>query len=252
MIHRIGLALMGWVSCAEAAEWGDRIPWVEGETLRYEITWGPLVAAEATYTARKIPGLGSWEFAFDLKTQGTTHKIYPIEARGISQQQVRPWRSLQVEDRRTQAGQSRDVLSVMDYVKKVVKQTDRRTGETSWIPDLGTALQDLVSLPYGWRTLVWKEGEKKIVRVCLEKKIQPVEISCLARENRLDPGRPARPCVVLWVRPLDEDPQKMAAGYGAKVWLSEEGDRQVPIRAEMKLKFGTVVVRLIELEESPK
>jgi hypothetical protein len=140
----------------------------------------------------------------------------------------------------------------MDYAKKVMKQTDRQTGKTSLVPDLGEALQDLVSLPYGWRTLVWKEGEKKTVQVCLEKKIQPVEISCLARENRLDPGRPTRPCVVLWVRPLYEDPQRTAAGYGAKVWLSEEGNRQVPVRAEMKFKFGTVVVRLIESEEPPK
>jgi hypothetical protein len=230
--------------CTLPARGADTLPWPDGERLTYEIAWGPFVAAHARYEAcvsKTRPGF--LEVECSLKTHGATDRIYPVEAMLHSIIEIKPWRSLQLNDIRTQAGRPRNVIETVDYPSRRLMVSDLVLKKKASVPIKKDALDDLVSLLYSVRMSSWGKTAARSFYVYDEKSAERADATYLGLEAL--PDQPDRLCRVIQIRPVYKDPEKNAAGYGAKAWLTDDA-RQVPLLIEMALKFGTVKIRLMK------
>ena len=84
------------------------LPWPEGEKLTYLIEWGILQAAEGTFTATTEPGKeGIQKFDLYLRSRGPIEAFYPIRSHFTSLTQMKPWRSLEYRQNRSEGGNIR-------------------------------------------------------------------------------------------------------------------------------------------------
>lgn len=83
------------------AQTPSSFPWPEGEKLTYLIQWGPIDAAEATFTARtETKREGIERFELFLRSRGPIEAFYPIRTRITSLTQLNPWRTTEyIQDR---------------------------------------------------------------------------------------------------------------------------------------------------------
>ena len=106
----IFLASLSW------AQTPSSFPWSEGEKLTYLIQWGPIDAAEATFTARPEPKReGIERFELFLRSRGPIEAFYPIRTRITSLTQLNPWRTTEYIQDRNEGGNIRNRRTLPDY-----------------------------------------------------------------------------------------------------------------------------------------
>ena len=98
------------------AQTPSSFPWPEGEKLTYLIQWGPIDAAEATFTARAEPKReGIERFELFLRSRGPIEAFYPIRTRITSLTQLNPWRTTEYIQDRNEGGNIRNRRTLPDY-----------------------------------------------------------------------------------------------------------------------------------------
>ena len=222
----------------------EPFPWKNGEQLDYEIRWGAILAAEARFTATQ-PLPGRWHFALDLQSRGIVESVVPIRDQIYSEVEASPWRSLEYSSDRSEGGQHRRRVMDIDYLRRsgTIRNVEDKT--TTAFPVPYVAVDDIGSVLYEMRRIDWKPGMKRSLGVYDGPVVTRGEAVCLRREAITVAGLPgAISCLVIYLRPIYDDPEKDAQGYGTTLWIRDDASR-VPLRADLKAGFGTFTLRWI-------
>jgi hypothetical protein len=214
-----------------------RVPWTDGESLRYDVEWGPLTAATGTFTAKSAPG-GAWDFAMNLKTLGTVEFIYPIRSGFRSHYEPGPWRSTGFSYARNENDDKSEGSTTVDYRRK--SYTHLRTGLAK--PEVHSftqsSLEDLLSALYTMRRVDWLHQDSGRFAIFEKGSIREAEAKVLARHVRELDDEPSEPLTQLEIQ---------ATGKGKPlhmtVWMTEDA-RKIPVRVEVRFRFGTFEVVL--------
>ncbi|NBU68472.1 MAG: DUF3108 domain-containing protein [Verrucomicrobia bacterium] len=146
------------------------LPWPEGEKLTYLIEWGIVHAAEGTFTATAEHGKeGVQRFDLYLRSRGPIEAFYPIRSRFVSLTQVKPWRSLEYRQDRSEGGNLRTRKTIPEYSVKLGRfwPGPGKPEENFDLPE--GPCEDFGSMLYHLRYHPWKKGES-IVWNILENK----------------------------------------------------------------------------------
>jgi hypothetical protein len=234
------LALAAWPVSLHALP----LPWKEGETLDYRITWGAVLAAEAQFTAHQVTP-NRWRFALDLQSRGVVESFSPIRDRIYSLTDLAPWRSVEYGEDRSEGGAERKNVTRIDYTAHAGHFRDLEEGRGKSFPIPADALDDLGSMLYGLRRGDWKPGVVRPIHAYDGPQLHRGEAVFLRREMLDAEGfdHPV-PCLVIRLHPIYDDPAKNARGYYALLWLRDDAGR-IPLRADLKARFGTFTLQLV-------
>jgi hypothetical protein len=219
------------------------IPWANGETLAYDIDWGMVRAAQGTF--RVIDRGHDWEFRLVLRTVEATGTLYPIQAWFWSIATKSPWRSIEAGEERFQNGKHTYERSTIDYAKGRGRREQWDAGKTQDFATPAPALDDFGSMLYSLRYGRWTPGQIRQFLVYETRHMRGGEARCQAIEKvPLHPADPSQTveCIRLLVEPLDP---KLRAKGNLVCWLTND-TRRLPIRAELKVKFGSFRIQLRE------
>lgn len=233
------LALLPLHSRAESV---TTLPWHEGEKLVYLIQWGPLEAAEAIFSAQKDPQRDDAQrFELSLRSRGAVEAFFPIRSRFSSLTQLRPWRSLEYRQDRSEGGSLWNRKTIPDYSVKLGRffPGPDKPEENFDLPD-GPA-EDFGSMLYHVRAHPWKAGESIQWNVLENKEPLFAKMTC----NRIDQ-----------IELEDEKPRRLIEILGEpigasrrhegwmKLWMTDD-PRRIPVMAKLKFRYGTFDILLI-------
>ena len=248
---RILLALFSFMVSAALAqrlptgthtETGNTLPWSEGEKLVYLIQWGPLEAAEAIFTAQhETKRDDAQRFQLFLRSRGPVEAFFPIRSRFSSLTQLRPWRSLEYTQDRSEGGNVRNRKTIPDYSVKLGRffPAPGKPEENFDLP-AGPA-EDFGSMLYHVRAHPWKAGESLQWNVLENKEPLFAKMTC----NRIDQ-----------IELGDEKPRRLIEIFGEpigasrrhqgwmKLWMTDDS-RRIPVLAKLKFQYGTFDILLI-------
>lgn len=224
------------------AESVKTLPWPDGEKLVYLIQWGPLEAAEAIFSARIDPQKEDTQhFELFLRSRGPVEAFFPIRSRFASLTQLRPWRSLEYIQDRSEGGNIRNRKTIPDYSVKLGRffPAPGKPEEPFELPD-GPA-EDFGSMLYHVRAHPWKAGESLQWNVLENKEPLFAKMTC----NRIDQ-----------IQLEDEKPRRLIEILGEpigasrrhqgwmKLWMTDDS-RRIPVMAKLKFQYGTFDILLI-------
>jgi len=217
-------------------------PWPEGEKLTYLIEWGPIDAAEATFTARPEPKRDGIErFELFLRSRGPIEAFFPIRTRITSLTQLHPWRTTEYIQDRNEGGNIRHRRTLPDYSVRLGRffPAPGRTEENFDI--LEGPYEDFGSMLYHVRAYPWKKGSAVTWQVIENKEPLFAKISC-SQVARLEiDDRPPLPLIEIFGQP--HGPSSRHQGW-MKIWMTDDA-RRIPIFAQLKFQYGTFDIRLI-------
>ncbi|PTY06832.1 hypothetical protein DB346_00840 [Verrucomicrobia bacterium LW23] len=210
--------------------------WANGEVLRYEIRWGMVLAAEGTFVARD--GGATWRSELFMRTRAAGESIYPIRTRFSSTIQKAPWRSLEYRQDRREPKRTLVEENKVDYTARSVRRDRISRKSVDTFTFTQDALEDLGSMLYSLRTGDWQPGTKRGLVVYEDGKVKQGEAVCLKRAWMRVGSQPPG-----WVLVLDCKPTIPAQKGGLVVWMSDTPER-IPLRAELKFRYGTFTMDL--------
>jgi hypothetical protein len=224
---------------AEANE--NRVPWVDGERLIYEIKWGLLSAAEGMFRVENKQD--RWKFSLNLKTIGVVDSVYKIRSQFVSVQQKHPWRSLGYYEYRNENKKVLKTKSVLDYGRGMGVFLNEITGEKKVFQFKDKLLDDIGSVLYAARFTDWDKISEKKVRVYEKGNVKSAWIRSYGRVDESVAGWPKQKLWRLYGEPIVEAGKK-PRGH-ARMWITDD-HRRIPLYARVKFRFGTFDVELKE------
>lgn len=217
-------------------------PWPEGEKLTYLVEWGIVHAAEGTFTATTEPGKeGVQKFDLYLRSRGPIEAFYPMRSRFVSLTQVKPWRSLEYRQNRSEGGNLRVRKTVPDYSVKL--------GRFWLAPDMpeenfdlpAGPCEDFGSMLYHFRAHPWKKGESLTWNILENKELLFGKMTCTEiGEIELEDRKPRR---LIQLRGEPVGASRRHQGW-LDLWMTDD-ERRLPLLAHLKFRYGTFTIHLI-------
>jgi len=218
------------------------LPWPEGEKLTYLIEWGIVHAAEGTFTATTEPGKeGVQNFDLYLRSRGPIEAFYPIRSRFTSLTQVKPWRSLEYRQDRSEGGNIRVRKTVPEYAVKLGRfwPGPDKPEENFDLPE--GPCEDFGSMLYHMRAYPWKKDESVTWNILENKEPLFGKMTCTEiGEIELDDREPRR-LIQLRCEPVGAS--RRHQGW-LDLWMTDD-ERRLPILAKLKFRYGTFTIHLI-------
>ena len=218
------------------------LPWPEGEKLTYLIEWGIVHAAEGTFTATTEPGKeGVQKFDLYLRSRGPIEAFYPIRSRFTSLTQVKPWRSLEYRQDRSEGGNIRVRKTVPEYAVKLGRfwPGPDKPEENFDLP--AGPCEDFGSMLYHLRAYPWKKDESVTWNILENKEPLFGKMTCTEiGEIELDDREPRR-LIQLRCEPVGAS--RRHQGW-LDLWMTDD-ERRLPILAHLKFRYGTFTIHLI-------
>ena len=218
-------------------------PWTEGEKLTYLIQWGPIDAAEATFTARAEPKReGIERFELLLRSRGPIEAFYPIRTRITSLTQLLPWRTTEYIQDRSEGGNIRNRRTLPDYSVRLGRFFPAPGKAEENFELLEGPYEDFGSMLYHVRAYPWQPGSSVTWQVIENKEPLFAKITCTKIESfELEDLAPRR-----WIEILGEPygPSTRHKGW-MKIWMTDDA-RRIPVLAKLKFQYGTFDIRLIQ------
>ena len=218
------------------------LPWSEGEKLTYLIEWGIVHAAEGTFTATAEPGQENVQkFDLYLRSRGPIEAFYPIRSRFLSLTQVKPWRSLEYRQDRSEGGNVRIRKTIPQYSVKLGRfwPAPDKPEENFDLPE--GPCEDFGSMLYHLRSHPWKEGESVTWNILENKEPLFGKMTCVKiGEIELEDREPRR-LIELHCEPVGASTRHK--GW-LKLWMTDD-ERRLPILAQLKFRYGTFTIHLI-------
>jgi hypothetical protein len=217
------------------------VPWVNGETLIYEVKWGVLNAAEGMFRAEDKDD--RWRFSLNLKTVGVVDALYRVRSQFVSIQQKNPWRSIGYYENRKENNRERMTQSIVDYRKAMGIFLNKVSGEKRIFGFQDRVLDDLGSVLYGARLVDWQRAQKKRVRVYEKGEVKTGWIQYKGCVEKSVVGWPKQRLLWLYGEPDPDDGGKRRGHV--KMWIADD-QRKIPLYARVKFRFGSFDVILKE------
>lgn len=218
------------------------LPWPEGEKLTYLIEWGIVHAAEGTFTATAAPGKeGVQRFDLYLRSRGPIEAFYPIRSRFVSLTQVKPWRSLEYRQDRSEGGNLRTRKTIPEYSVKLGRfwPGPGKPEENFDLPE--GPCEDFGSMLYHLRYHPWKKGESIVWNILENKEPLFGRMTCTEiGEIELEDREPRR-LIRLRCEPVGAS--RRHQGW-LDLWMTDD-ERRLPLLAHLKFRYGTFQIYLI-------
>lgn len=217
-------------------------PWIEGEKLTYLIQWGPIDAAEATFTAQAEPKReGIERFAMVLRSRGPIEAFYPIRTRITSLTQLNPWRTTEYIQDRSEGGHLRHRRTLTDYSVRLGRFFPAPGRAEENFDLLPGPYEDFGSMLYHVRAHPWQPQGSVTWQVIENKEPLFAKISCTQIETLQIADYPPRRLLEIRGEPFG--PSSRHQGW-MKIWMTDDA-RRLPLFAQLKFQYGTFDIRLI-------
>lgn len=234
---------MGSVSRAQEA-----FPWKSGDMLAYEIHWGLLVAAEATFHGEKKPG--GWSLTLDLKSRGVVETTFPIRSTFTSLSDPEIRRSLAFsEDRKEGEDREKNTIS-RDYLKKESTYRDLLKNESKVLPLKEESVQDMISMLFCIRQHPWEKEPVWTFVLQDRLKIKYGKARLAGREQIRDAAGELRDIFLIEAVELNKKGEPKNNGW-LRIWITADKER-LPLKARIKFKYGSFSIRLKAPEDPVK
>jgi hypothetical protein len=213
------------------------LPWPDGESLTYLVSWEDFDAAEGTFTARQKGD--HWEFDLALASRGMVNAIYPFSGNFWCILFPAPWRSVEYGEFRFEPSRTIKERTLIDYVKRQGTRTQWIEAKSKTFAINQAAVDDVGTMLYHLRTGAWKPGDKRTIYVYESNSEKEAEATCEAREVRAFGTWAAQPVLRLSVLPTAGTHKK---GH-LTMWMTDDA-RRLPLHAELEFKYGTFEIDL--------
>jgi uncharacterized protein DUF3108 len=220
------------------------LPWADGETATYMVSWATLEAAEGIFTAR-LKG-DHWEFHLDLASRGAVDEIYPFTGNFWCMLDENPWRSVEYGEYRFEPKRTIKERTRIDYAAQKGTRENWAKGETKTFPIDQPAIDDVGTMLYHLRAWPWKPGDKRTVYVYESNSEKQGEVTCVGVETRAFGTWPAQPLLKISCVPTVGTHKK---GH-LTLWMTDDA-RRLPLHAEIEFKYGTFDVDLVKIGTTP-
>ncbi|MFW6324893.1 MAG: DUF3108 domain-containing protein [Desulfovibrionales bacterium] len=242
----IGCGVLLFFSGGTAA--GKGFPFRAGETLTYDIRWGPFSVGEAVLSARHGQGKtgeSGYLFEFQAESSGFFSFMNRMNTRIISQTDGRITRSISYMKQKGESGRERKELVRFDWNRYVARKTP--SGPDSRPVYLPCPVLDPLSMYYAFRIHPPGIGKSVSRRVCDGKKVMRTRIF-VGKGKRISVGAG----VFNTVR-IEQDLAGLdgifpvVQGHPVVIWVTADEFR-IPIRISTTTPFGRLNVELSRME----
>lgn len=234
----------------------DRVsPWMDGEKLNYEISWGFVTAGNASLIVKPLGGTPArTEFISHAWNNGFFESMYPVQDTIYTRVRNDGWlpevfRKTLNEGAYAQKSlirfdRSANMASLSDTVFKEPRSRKvKRSFDSTLV--LSGGEHCVMSAFYLVRTLELKPGQVAYFQAVSGKKKYKLKVICHRRE-RLETILGKKDCLV--VEPvLDGDGIFKAKGR-LTIWLTDDAKR-IPVLMKTEIALGSIKAELISLSE---
>jgi hypothetical protein len=218
------------------------LPFVDGETLTYGISWLNLNAAVGTFRAHDAGD--HWDFHLDLASDGAVNEIYPFKAFFWSEApKTPPWRSIEYGAFRFEPKYVLREEFHIDYAKHQGTRERWSTNETKTFPIAEDAVDDVGTLLYHLRCGPWQPGDQRLLHIYENDSEKEATATCEARETRAFGTWPAQPLLKITVLPGKGTHRK-----GRLTWWMTDDAHCLPLHADLEFIYGTFSIDLVKSE----
>ncbi len=221
----------------------------DGETFVYRVGWGIFTnAGEITISANEEELDGRKVMRIETKTssRGFVRGVYRYDDEGAVVIDMATSRLIFAEEQGEDSKRRTETRTDFDYETMVARHRDKhRPHRNSDLPIPEGNPIDLISSLVAPRDWDIKPGEKRDLLVHAGREFFPLTLHAEAIEEVRSPwGRV--PALRLVPRMEKEEPRGLfARGGEIKVWISQD-DKRLPVRMQLKLKYGTATLQLQE------
>lgn len=208
-----------------------QVPWADGETLTYLVSWNSLVAAQGTFVAKDKGD--HWEFKLTLVSRGLVEDFYPFTNYFWSILAKTPWRSTEYGEYRFEPRRTIKERTLIDYSKHQATREIWSANQTKTFPIAEESVDDIGSMLYHLRTGPWKPGDKRTFHVYESDSEKEANAECQARETRAFGKWPAQPLLRIMVLPGEGTHHR---GH-LLLWMTDDA-RRLPVHAELEFRYG--------------
>jgi hypothetical protein len=223
----------------------QHLPWADGESLTYLISWGELEAAQGTFVARKKGD--HWQFNLSLASRGLVDEFYPFSGYFWCILAPPPWRSIEYGEYRFEPRKIIKEQTRIDYTTHQGTREIWIEGKTKTFPIAEESVDDVGTMLYHLRAGTWKPGDHRVLHVYESDSEKEALAECQARETRAFGNWPSQPLLRIQVLP-----GKGTHHHGSlMLWMTNDA-RHLPVHADLDFRYGTFSIDLIKAsKEAP-
>ena len=222
----------------------------DGETLLFRVGWGLFIhAGDIQISARREVAAGRPEFRITMVTssRGILRGFYPYDDRAEAVIDEATGRIVSARDVGTADDKTvSETETLFDYTKRVATHTDKARPDRNHefaIP-AGDPV-DLISALVATREWQAQAGDKRAALIYVGNDLYPVTLYAEGYDQVRTPQGEKRALRLVPRMDTVEPRGIFKRGGEIKVWVSQDGDRQ-PVKMQLKLKFGTAMLTLME------
>jgi len=215
------------------------LPWADGETLTYLVSWTALDAAQGTFSAHNKGD--HWEFNLQLASCGVVNDIYPFTGYFWSLLAAAPWRSIEYGEYRFEYSRTIKERTRINYPGHLATREMWGQGKTKTFSIAEDAIDDVGTMLYHLRAYTWKPGDKRTLYVYESNSEKQGEVECQARETRAFGSWPAQPLLRILAVPTIGTHHR---GH-LLLWMTDDA-RHLPLHAELEFRYGTFDIDLVK------
>ncbi|MBI2510557.1 MAG: DUF3108 domain-containing protein [Opitutae bacterium] len=228
---------------------------VDGERFTYKVGFAIFPhAGDITISAiaEKSPeGRALMRVTTETASRGIVRGLYEFDNTANVLIDVASGRALSIQESGEDPKRKTDTATTFDYEKRIAHHVDRsrpeRTADVT-IP-AGDPI-DLISALVQTRDWNLKPGEKRDVLMVFGRDLYPLSIYAEGYEDVRTPIGKFKTLVL--VPRMEKDPKGLfKKGGEIKVWIAQDGSR-LPVKMQLKLKFGTASLLMTKYEASAK
>ena len=227
----------------------------DGETLLFRVSWGIFLhAGDIRISARREVTEGRTAFRITMVTssRGILRGFYPYDDRAEALIDEATSRIVSARDVGTAEDKTvSDTQTLFDYTKRVATHTDkaRPSRDQEFAIPAGDPV-DLISALVQTREWQLQMGDKRAAVIYFGNDLYPVTLYAENYEQVRTPQGDQRTLLLVPRMDTEEPRGVFKRGGEIKVWVSQDGDRQ-PVKMQLKLKFGTATLTLMEHKVEP-
>lgn len=227
---------------------------VNGEKFTYKVGFAIFPRAGeiviAAHRETDAAGRALMRVTTETSSRGIVRGLYAFDNKANVLIEIASGRALSIHETGEDPKRATDSETTFDYERRIAHHVDRSRPERSTdlpIPD-GNPL-DLISALVQTRDWNLKPGEKRDVLVHFGRDLYPLSIHAEGYEEVRTPLGKYHTLVL--VPRMEKDPKGLfKKGGEIKVWIAQDGSR-LPVRMQLKLKYGTASLLMTNYEKPP-
>jgi hypothetical protein len=251
MFPRLSIAFLLVITCALAAPYNA---FRDGESFRYKVSWGIFSnAGEIKVSAQQemYHGRPAFRIRMVTSTKGVVRGLYTYDDTAEALIDVESGRLISATEVVANGDRSINATTHFDYSSRLALHRDTaRPSRNVDIPIPDGDPVDLLSALIGTRHWTATPGDKMASLIFAGRDVYPVNIYA-DRIEAVDYQRKSVPALLLLPRMEGDSPRGIfKRGGEIRVWVAQEGEK-LPVKMQLKLKFGTAHLALIEHKQDP-